>query len=184
LEHVLHQQQAELVKELEPNVMRCVKDQNGNHVIQKAIECINGQYIQFVFDAFDGKFAELANHAYGCRVIQRVLERCKENPVTRRRILTELHACGSTLISDQYGNYVTQHMIEHGDPEDRAIVINLVKLNLLAFSKHKFASNVVEKCLAYGTPQQRREMMEELVSKPDSLCQLVKDSYGNYVIRE
>lgn len=165
--------------------MRCVKDQNGNHVVQKAIERVPGQHIQFILDSFSTKVGELAIHAYGCRVIQRVLEHCEEP--AKRSVLAELHACGSTLISDQYGNYVTQHIIEHGYPEDRARVIGLVKMNLLAFSKHKFASNVVEKCLIFGTPEQKREILQEIISKNDresSLSQLIKDGYGNYVVRK
>lgn len=35
LEHVLTEQQARLVKELDGCVLKCIKDQNGNHVIQK-----------------------------------------------------------------------------------------------------------------------------------------------------
>ena len=38
LESVGTEQQCELVGELDGHVSRCVRDQNGNHVIQKAIE--------------------------------------------------------------------------------------------------------------------------------------------------
>jgi len=75
-------------------------------------------------------------------------------------------------------------MMQHGSPEDRTKVISLVKQNLVPFAKHKFASNVVERCLEDGSVQQRRELMEELASKPDALYQLIRDSYGNYVIRK
>jgi mRNA-binding protein PUF3 len=182
LEHILSDQQAELIQELEPHVLRCIKDQNGNHVIQKAIQCLDARRVQFILDSIDGQVGGLANHPYGCRVIQRVLETCVDP--AKRRIFGELHACGSTIISDQYGNYVAQNMMQHGSPEDRAKVISLVKQNLVPFAKHKFASNVVERCLEDGSAQQRRELMEELASKPDALYQLIRDSYGNYVIRE
>lgn len=182
MEHVLSDQQAELIQELEPHVLRCIKDQNGNHVIQKAILHVDARHVQFILDSIDGKVGDLANHAYGCRVIQRVLETCVEP--AKSRIYAELHACGATLISDQYGNYVAQNMMQHGAAEDRARVIGLVKQNIVSFAKHKYASNVVERCLEDCSPQQRRGLMEELVSKPDSLYQLIKDSFGNYVIRK
>ncbi|KAF2840364.1 ARM repeat-containing protein [Patellaria atrata CBS 101060] len=186
LEHVLVDQQASLVKELENNVLKCVKDQNGNHVVQKAIERVPAEHIQFIINAFTGQVSGLATHPYGCRVIQRMLEHCDEG--ARASILQELHACGSTLIPDQYGNYVTQHVIEHGRPEDRATIIDLIKDQLLPFSKHKFASNVVEKCLVYGTDEQRREIMMKVVEKTDkgesNLVMLIKDGYGNYVIQK
>lgn len=125
-------------------------------------------------------------NTYGCRVVQRLLEKVPEPQ--RRFILTELHAEGSKLISDPYGNYVTQHVIEHGLPEDRARIIELVKAQLITFSKHKFASNVVERCLLYGTDAQRREIMLTITQKNErgdnNLPMLIKDGYGNYVIRE
>ena len=128
------EQQATLVKELDGHVLKCVKDQNGNHVVQKAIERVPAQHIQFIIHAFNGQVQALAAHPYGCRVIQRMLEHCDE--AAQASILAELHACTSSLVQDQYGNYVTQHVIEHGKPEDRAKIINLVTSNLLMFSKY------------------------------------------------
>ena len=47
--------QGELVKELDGHVLKCVKDQNGNHVVQKCIECIDSTQLQFIIDAFQGQ---------------------------------------------------------------------------------------------------------------------------------
>ena len=115
-----------------------------------------------------------------------MLEHCQEP--SRTMLLQELHACASTLIVDQYGNYVTQHVIEHGRGEDRARIISLVTVQLVLFSKHKFASNVVEKSIEFGTDEQRRDIVKQLIvldNKGESPIQsLIKDQYGNYVIRE
>lgn len=56
--------------ELDGSIMRCVRDQNGNHVIQKCIECIPQERIRFIISAFYGHVVELSMHPYGCRVIQ------------------------------------------------------------------------------------------------------------------
>lgn len=63
-------QKSKLVLELDGHVMKCVRDQNGNHVIQKCIECVPAEKIQFIISAFRGQVATLATHPYGCRVIQ------------------------------------------------------------------------------------------------------------------
>jgi hypothetical protein len=63
-------QQTQLVFELDGNVMRCVRDQNGNHVIQKCIECVPPDRIHFIISAFYGQVFVLSTHPYGCRVIQ------------------------------------------------------------------------------------------------------------------
>ncbi len=179
-------QQADLIKELEPSVLRCVRDQHGNHVVQKAVEVIPLEHIRFIIDAFVGQVQNLATHAYGCRVIQRILEHCGEEG--QAKILRELFVAGPALIQDQYGNYVAQHVIKHGKEEDRAALIGRVKEQLVQYSRHKFASNVVEKSIEYGTDEQRREFLTILTTlSPEGISplqSLVEDQYGNYVIRE
>jgi len=70
LEVINLEQKVQLVHELDGNVMRCVRDQNGNHVIQKCIESIPTKNIDFIISAFRGQVAILSMHPYGCRVIQ------------------------------------------------------------------------------------------------------------------
>lgn len=186
LEHILTDQQASMVKELENSVLKCVRDQNGNHVIQKAIERVPSHHVQFIINAFKGQVHRLAAHPYGCRVIQRMLEHCEE--VDRESILAELHACTATLIPDQFGNYVIQHVIENGDEKDRSRMINIVISQIHNFSKHKFASNVVEKSIEFGEESQRLEVIRLLTAPNERgespLLALMRDQYGNYVIRK
>ncbi|RMZ67247.1 hypothetical protein GMOD_00001145 [Pyrenophora seminiperda CCB06] len=186
LEYALTEQQAAMVKELEKDVLKTVKDQNGNHVIQKVIDRVPMQHIQKIVEAFRGNVGMLSVNSYGCRVIQRLLEKVPEPQ--RRFILNELYAEGPKLITDQYGNYVTQHVIEHGLPEDRAKYVSLIKAQFLLFSKHKFASNVVERCLLFGNDAQRRELVAVVLSKNErgetSVMNLLRDGYGNYVIQK
>lgn len=179
-------QQANLVKELEGAVMKCVKDQNGNHVIQKCIERVPPHLVGFIVDSFMGQVYSLATHPYGCRVIQRILEHSHDpqNP-----ILEELLRCTISLVQDQYGNYVIQHVLEHGKRRDKSMIVSKMKGQVLQLSQHKFASNVVEKCVEYGTPQERTVMLEEILNGkgPEGaspLLVMMKDQYANYVIQK
>ncbi len=79
-------------------------------------------------------------------------------------ILDELHAQIEQLIKDQYGNYVIQHVLEHGKPEDKAKIVNCVKGNVCPYSQHKFASNVVEKCVTYASRQDKTILIDEVTS--------------------
>ncbi|GAM86073.1 hypothetical protein ANO11243_040830 [Dothideomycetidae sp. 11243] len=187
LEYVLTDQQAMIVSELQNDVLRCVRDQNGNHVIQKAIERCPPEAIRFIFDAFRGQTYSLSIHAYGCRVIQRCLEFCEESD--KDVIMAELHEHMTSLVTDQYGNYVVQHVVQHGKDRDRKIVLSIVSDGLDIFSKHKFASNVVETCLAYGGADFRRLVLDRFIAgnkraHESLLLGLIKDNFGNYVIRK
>jgi hypothetical protein len=191
LEHVLVEQQAALVGELENHVLKCVKDQNGNHVIQKAIERCAPETIGLIYRAFIDQVQHLSLHPYGCRVIQRCLERPEWFPA-KPRILTELHASMQQgMIADQYGNYVVQHVVQKGEPKDKAQVFRLVIAGLEGYSKHKFASNVVEKCIEYSDDLWRREVVNVLTAADQrrsegdtTLVSMIKDNFGNYVIRK
>lgn len=139
-----------------------------------------------MIDACVQNLQQLAVNNYGCRVVQRLLRHY--NGPLLPLILHELHAASQTLIINQYGNYVTQHIIEFGAPAERNRMIATVQRNLVSYAREKFASNVVEKCILYGTPEDRRNIMLKLCSRAEaggsSLTYLIKDNYGNYVIRE
>ena len=55
LESIPLEQQKLIISELEGNVLKCVKDQNGNHVVQKCIETVEPACLQFIIDAFRGQ---------------------------------------------------------------------------------------------------------------------------------
>lgn len=56
-----------MVRELDGHVLKCVKDQNGNHVVQKCIECVQPQSLQFIIDAFKGQVSSF--HSRGCELL-------------------------------------------------------------------------------------------------------------------
>mmetsp|Transcript_3222 Transcript_3222/g.5001 ORF Transcript_3222/g.5001 Transcript_3222/m.5001 type:complete len:846 (+) Transcript_3222:110-2647(+) len=210
LEYVLIPRLITLVGEFEgQQVLRCVHDQNGNHVIQKCIEVVSrvakesppdmteylSSHIEFIIQSFKGRVKELSMHPYGCRVVQRILEHCTD--AQKSPVLKELRECCRELIQDQYGNYVIQHVMQHGWKEDREILIQEVQSRLLDYSQHKFASNVVEKCIQFADKHDRDEMIWAIINVTFDLnnpvdaktgqCVLenmVRDPYANYVVQK
>lgn len=203
-----------LLMEFHHNVISCIHDQNGNHVIQKCIEVMStkaknaleagnesqaaffNEQIEFVIDDVLGNVQSLSCHPYGCRVLQRILEHCVDS--TRERALDEIRQCHRALLDDQYGNYVIQHVLKYGRISDRDSILQIVVENgLLRLSKQKFASNVVEKLLNYGTPGQRNSIVREMLKfvdnnevQPDGtlgkssvVLLMVRDAYANYVVQ-
>ncbi|XP_078428290.1 pumilio homolog 1-like [Wolffia australiana] len=179
-------QQTKMVAELEGNIMRCVRDQNGNHVIQKCIECIPQDAIQFIISSFYDQVVTLSTHPYGCRVIQRVLEYC-DDLKTQRIMMDEILQSVCMLAEDQYGNYVVQHVLEHGKPHERSAIITKLAGQIVQMSQQKFASNVVEKCLTYGSLAERQILVSEMLGSTDEnepLQAMMKDQFGNYVVQK
>ncbi|KAK4839214.1 hypothetical protein QYF36_020125 [Acer negundo] len=186
LEVIELDQKTQLVLELDGHVMRCVRDQNGNHVIQKCIECVPTEKIQFIISAFRGHVAMLSTHPYGCRVIQRVLEHCS-NQLQCQCIVDEILESACALAQDQYGNYVTQHVLERGQPQERSQIISKLAGKIVQMSQHKYASNVVEKCLEYCNTAERELLIEEIIGQTeenDNLLSMMKDQFANYVVQK
>ncbi|XP_019433067.1 PREDICTED: pumilio homolog 1-like isoform X3 [Lupinus angustifolius] len=186
IEVVTLEQQTKMVAELDGHIMRCVRDQNGNHVIQKCIECVPEDAIHFIFSTFFDQVVTLSTHPYGCRVIQRVLEYCHD-PKTQQIMMDQILQSVRMLAQDQYGNYVVQHVLEHGKPHERTAIINELTGQIVQMSQQKFASNVIEKCLSFGTPTERQALVDEMLASTDEkepLQVLMKDQFANYVVQK
>ncbi|GFP91849.1 pumilio homolog 4 [Phtheirospermum japonicum] len=186
LEVVDTDMQITMVAELDGSVMKCVHDQNGNHVIQKCIECVPQDRIQFIITPFLGQVVTLSTHPYGCRVIQRVLEHCSD-PKTQEIIMGEIMSSVCKLAQDQYGNYVIQHVVQHGKPHERSAIISKLAGQIVKMSQQKFASNVIEKCLTFGGPEERQLLVNEMLGSTDEnepLQAMMKDPFGNYVVQK
>ena len=176
-----------LLAEFHHNVLSCIHDQNGNHVIQKCIEVmsirarkgrqvgdqdradtLSGQ-IDFIVSDVLANTATLSCHPYGCRVLQRILEHCDDERKTAA--LDKIALCHRKLLDDQYGNYVIQHVLQYGRDPDRDSILGIVlESGLLRLSRQKFASNVVEKLLKYGNGNQRSRIVEEMLKVSEPGC--------------
>jgi len=72
----------------------------------------------------------LSTHPYGCRVVQRVLEHCTINDA-KEHIRKDILRSTAPLATDQYGNYVIQHMLEHGPASARYALIIIIMIVLV-----------------------------------------------------
>ena len=166
-------------------------DVNGNHVMQKFVESLP----QFALHELVMLFAEPSNmhlptivrlclHSYGCRVIQRLLVRCSEED--RSVILDYVISAFPDLVCDQFGNYVAQHSLEHSsEAEKRRIVSTLTVMDVLGLCCNKFASNVLEKTVRVKLTDKTvlHRLIATIIQNEESLLTLMKDKYGNYVVK-
>lgn len=54
-------------------------------------------------------------------------------------------------------------MLEHGKPYERSAIIKELTGQIVQMSQQKFASNVIEKCLTFGTPAERQVLVNEML---------------------
>ncbi|KAJ9440033.1 Pumilio-like protein 5 [Diplonema papillatum] len=187
LELVDENERIALAGELDGKVSVCVQDQHGNHVVQKFID-IMPQHSSFIVRSFVGRVEEVATHSYGCRVVQRILEKCRDSPEIVQ-VLEEILFHVQRLSLDQYGNYVVQHVVKHGHPQYQFAITTKLTGRFALMTTHKFASNVVEKMLE-AVGDGRDTIVKELLlpsAADQSLSALAvasMDPYGNYVVQK
>ena len=201
-----------------------IKDQNGNHVVQKIIEKnSDSKWIEVIGAEFVECAIEMAKHKYGCRALQRLFEiyyknqntnkcgvGCAEDDIASlidnikiadsniKKIIDQVLESAESLILDQFGNYVIQHILEFGTPKNRNVIMKILIPNMFQFSIHKFASNVMEKCIKVvseintgdDSMQPLMNYRKELISQSLSLrgnkpclALMCMNQYGNYVVQ-
>eukprot|EP00450_Noctiluca_scintillans_P001084 CAMPEP_0194497964 /NCGR_PEP_ID=MMETSP0253-20130528/14740_1 /TAXON_ID=2966 /ORGANISM="Noctiluca scintillans" /LENGTH=440 /DNA_ID=CAMNT_0039339531 /DNA_START=24 /DNA_END=1346 /DNA_ORIENTATION=- len=133
-----------LLMSLQQGASECITHIHANHVIQNCVEMLPSS--EFIVEAVRQLGVKhVASDKFGCRVILRLLEYYPAG-----LLCLDLLACTSDLIVDPYGNYVVQQLLTHGRTEDvPRLLDSLFRHDLLALTKHKHASRVLEKCVDY-----------------------------------
>eukprot|EP00658_Telonema_sp_P-2_P076137 TRINITY_DN6618_c0_g1_i3.p1 TRINITY_DN6618_c0_g1~~TRINITY_DN6618_c0_g1_i3.p1 ORF type:complete len:666 (-),score=132.92 TRINITY_DN6618_c0_g1_i3:499-2496(-) len=180
--------------QLETHEPRLLRDANGNHVLQKCIEKDPNSAVSLkVLKIFADDTLRFAQDEYGCRILQRMLEHCTHQQV--EPLLSCVLENVVLLSKNQYGNYVIQHLLVHGDTGTHEIMSEQICGKVLDMSLHKFASNVMEKALSL--PELCPRLVDEVVERhlqletetsqnllDSPLIVMMKDQYGNYVVQK
>jgi len=106
----------------------------------------------------------------------------------KRPCIEEILANVDTIARGQWGNWVIQHVIEHGAAEDRNCAINIVLTNAARYSMDQFASKVIEKMLKCCGADIFQTYISKVVEKEPgrprvALIDISSDVYGNYLIQ-
>ncbi|ESQ27302.1 hypothetical protein EUTSA_v10018339mg [Eutrema salsugineum] len=172
--------QISLVKSaLRPGFLDLIKDLNGNHVIQRCLQCLSTEDNKFIFDAATKFCTEIATHRHGCCVLQKCIAYSMRQQ--REKLIAEISRNSLLLAQDPFGNYAVQFVIELRIPSAVAMMLTQLKGHYVQLSMQKFSSHMVERCLMH-CPESRPQIVRELVSVPH-FDQLLQDPYANFVIQ-
>ncbi|XP_050378028.1 putative pumilio homolog 7, chloroplastic [Argentina anserina] len=168
-----------IIASLECGFLNLIKDPNGNHVVQRCLDCFSIEANRFIFDAAARFCVEIATQRHGCCVLQKCIAHASGRH--RDKLLTEVSRNGLILSQDRYGNYVVQYVLELKIPSVMARLISQLKGHFVLLSMQKCSSHVVEKCLKHYE-ESRVKVIHELLSV-SHFEQLLQDPYANYVIQ-
>lgn len=163
-----------------PFIVPLLKELNGTHIVQK-FAADYPDYAPFINKIIVENSPTLATHRHGCCVIQKYLETSKGEMLNL--LLERLVNNCLMLIVDQFGNYVIQSILLMNNPDCGNAIAMRITENACYYAKHKYSSNVVEKCFDYCNGTVRQRLLFKLM-QPDSINDLILDEHGNYVIQK
>ncbi|EFJ23380.1 hypothetical protein SELMODRAFT_53499, partial [Selaginella moellendorffii] len=161
-------------------VVTLIKDSNGNHVVQKCLQKLSNEDIQFIIDAAARHCVDIGTHRHGCCVLQRCIDFASGTQC--HFLVSEIAANALILSQDQYGNYVVQYILDLEQSWITLDVIYRLEGNFALLAMQKFSSNVVEKCLKQSSEDSRALIIREIITS-SLLSQLLQDPFANYVIQ-
>ena len=155
-------------------------DKNGNHVFQKIIRLYPKTKNDFIYNQLNQSAIEICKLKQGATILQTSLKYANESQKSSllHTILDDI----STLINDEYGNYIIQFILELKEKEFNQIIYNYITKNTLSLSKKKFSSNVIDKSIIQDDELSIKLIKHMLDSKV--IPEMIKDQYGNYVIQK
>ena len=166
---------------LKPLITPLLKQLNGTFVVQKFAEVNSKEYSKEINQIIVENSPVLSTHRHGCCVIQKYLE--LKDPTMTPNLLDKLIDNCLLLIVDQFGNYVIQTILLMGDKKYGNRLAEKIAENVVYYAKHKYSSNVVEKCFDFCDGIYLQNLMSN-VQKKDNLTELILDEHGNYVVQK
>ncbi|KAF4123614.1 hypothetical protein GMORB2_6315 [Geosmithia morbida] len=181
IEYVSTPQQVHLIIEaLRFRVVELIQDLNGNHVIQKCLNKLSPPDSQFIFDAVGNNCVEVGTHRHGCCVLQRCIDHASGEQ--KLWLIQRITDHSRVLVQDPFGNYVVQYIIDLNQPTFTEPIVAMFQGCISQLSRHKFSSNVIEKCLRCSEALSKDMIVEEMLDQQE-MERLIRDSYANYVVQ-
>jgi uncharacterized membrane-anchored protein YjiN (DUF445 family) len=181
IEYLSTKEQIQIVKEaLKDKVVELIQDLNGNHVIQKCLNRLTSEDAQFIFDAVGKNCVVVGTHRHGCCVLQRCIDHASGNQ--KADLIAQITSNAFRLVQDPFGNYVLQYIVDLNEPVFTDPLCYSFQTRVVELSKHKFSSNVIEKCIRHAQPAIASMMIDEMLGATE-IEKMLRDSFANYVVQ-
>lgn len=179
-----------LAVQLKGHVWEALRCPNANYVVQKCITTTRPGDSQFIIDELlQGTHVDaasgppwVARHRYGCRVVERLLEHC--SAAQAKPLIDSILTESIQLCAHPYGNYVMQHILEHGSPEHKHIICRLLEplaktLGGGSLQGSEYVCAVFGKALTHGSPEDRARLARSVILVPCLLTDMASTRHGH-----
>ena len=185
IESTSHNNIAQIFDAVHPKLLPLCHSPNGNHIVQRFIESLP-EKLNDIVETVRPHLVQLAVDNCGCRVVQKLFDKYDVGLLSP--LVTEVLRAADELAVNQYGNYVVQHILEARKREHVSALVQAFRGRFYEFSIHKFASNVIEKCIRGASVAERATIITEIIGEEgdwqdERISKMAGDQFGNYVMQ-
>eukprot|EP00933_Yihiella_yeosuensis_P019503 TRINITY_DN15795_c1_g1_i2.p1 TRINITY_DN15795_c1_g1~~TRINITY_DN15795_c1_g1_i2.p1 ORF type:complete len:334 (+),score=66.47 TRINITY_DN15795_c1_g1_i2:70-1071(+) len=171
-----------LAEELRGHAWEALRCPHANHVLQKCISTMRPESSQFIIDELmekgSGAALQVARHRYGCRILERLLEKCSSEQVSS--LVNELVADSVALALHPFGKYVMHHLLEYCSKEQRRNCIDRLAQHISKLGRDPHATAVIGKALQHGSSQDQAKLARALLSESGLLAEMARGEMGSW----
>ncbi|KAH0537041.1 hypothetical protein FGG08_006139 [Glutinoglossum americanum] len=131
-------------------------------------------------ESLRGEIYALCKDQHGCRYLQKRLEERDPNHVQMIFLETNQHVV--ELMTDPFGNYLCQKLLEFSNDEQRTVLVNNAAPQLVKIALNQHGTRALQKMIEFiSTPEQIQTIIHSL---QDKVVALIQDLNGNHVIQK
>lgn len=130
-------------------------------------------------EEFKGRLYELCKDQHGCRFLQTKMEESSTHVST---IYEEVHTHFVDLMTDPFGNYLCQKLLERCNDAQRSVIVDVIAPDFLKICLSMHGTRAVQKLIEFLST--KRQIQAVIVALEPNVVALIKDLNGNHVIQK
>ncbi|KAJ1995663.1 hypothetical protein GGI26_002178 [Coemansia sp. RSA 1358] len=151
-----------------------------NSKAHRKTDAESNRFTNMTLDDLKGSMLEVCKDQHGCRFLQKKLEERQEDQIAL--IFTEVLPYFSVLMTDPFGNYLCQKMLEYCTEPQRTQIVVCVAPELVNISLNMHGTRAVQKMIESLSCQEQTDTISNALK--DSVVMLIRDLNGNHVIQK
>ena len=147
---------------------------------RQAQEEAQARYNTVTITQLQGEIYTLCKDQHGCRFLQRKLDERDDGSVDR--IYEEVKDHIIELMTDPFGNYLCQKLLECASDDQRTVLIKNAASSMAKIALNQHGTRALQKMIEYITLPEQTEVIIQALRY--DVVQLIQDLNGNHVIQK
>lgn len=178
-----------IFNEVFESLNQLVTDAFGHHLCLKLLDFLQTAKRTKMLEQIKDDLVSTSLNVHGTRVVQKMLE-CMDSSPEFAITAQAFDAFIITLAKDVYGMHVVLRCLhripavpDKKDPNktDNNFIFKQITSNIVSVATHKHGCCVVQWCIDYASPDQRKDLVKAIVI---NALELAQDAFGNYVLQQ